>query len=656
MDDPSLNDTPSADRRYRLLVDAITDYAIYMLDTEGRITNWNAGAQRFKGYTAEEVVGSHFSRFYLEEDRATGLPGRALHAAATEGKFEAEGWRVRKNGERFWAHIVIDPIRDAGGELIGYAKITRDLTKRKRAEQELRYSERQFRLLVQGVTDYAIYMLDPGGRVTSWNAGAERIKGYSPEEIIGQHFSRFYLPEEIVEEAPAKALEIARAEGRFASEGWRVRKDGTRFRASVVIDAIYEDDGSLAGFAKITRDVTEREEAQHALELSREVLLQSQKMEAIGQLTGGVAHDFNNLLMAILGSLELLRKRLPDNSQLIRLLDNAVMGAERGAALTQRMLAYARRQELRPERTDINTLVRGMTGLIERSLGPSWTIETRFPLNLSAVITDANHLEMALLNLVVNSCDAMPDGGPITIEARNHQLGHDHPYGLATGAYVCLSVRDQGEGMDVDTLARATEPFFTTKGVGKGTGLGLSMIQGFAKQLGGTFVIDSTLGEGTAAMIWLPAASPCVSASCAAAISAADAQIAPLEIKPMIILAIDDDALVLMNTAALLEDAGHVVIEASSADEALEIFHQRPDIELIVTDHAMPGMTGMQLAQEIRRLRPDFPIILATGYGELPADADEAVLRLGKPFNQADLTRAVADVLVARSDVVPLVV
>ncbi|MBX9698184.1 MAG: PAS domain S-box protein, partial [Acetobacteraceae bacterium] len=313
----------SDDGRYRLLVDAVTDYAIYMLDPDGFVVSWNPGAHRFKGYRAEDIIGQHFSRFYTEEDQARGLPARALTIAAREGKFENEGWSVRQDGSRFWAHAVIDPIRDSDGTLVGYAKITRDLTERRAAEATLRRSEEQFRLLVQGVTDYAIYMLDTEGRVTNWNLGAQRIKGYMPDEIIGQHFSRFYTEEDRERGEPARALAVATHEGKFEKEGWRVRKDGTRFWASVVIDPIREPAGAIIGFAKITRDITKQREAQLALERTREALVQSQKMEAVGRLTGGIAHDFNNLLMAILGSIELVRKRLPEDPRITPLIDNA---------------------------------------------------------------------------------------------------------------------------------------------------------------------------------------------------------------------------------------------------------------------------------------------------------------------------------------------
>ena len=408
----------SDDGRYRLLVEAVTDYAIYMLDPTGIVTSWNPGAQRFKGYLPAEIIGQHFSRFYMEEDQKAGLPARALETARREGKFECEGWRVRKDGTRFWAYVVIDPIRDPSGEIVGFAKITRDLTERREAEQALKASDDQFRLLVQGVTDYAIYLLDKEGRVTNWNPGAQRIKGYLSDEIIGRHFSQFYTDEDRKAGEPQRALETAEREGRFEKEGWRVRKDGSRFWAHVVIDPIRDDRGEILGYAKITRDITERRDAQQKLEKTREALFQSQKMDAIGQLTGGIAHDFNNLLMAVLGSLELMRKRLPDDPKLGALLENAVQGAQRGTTLTQRMLAFARRQELNQESVDIPELVRGMTDLLQRSLGPTVGIETRFPLVLKPIRTDANQLEMALLNLAVNARDAMPDGGQIVIAAR----------------------------------------------------------------------------------------------------------------------------------------------------------------------------------------------------------------------------------------------
>jgi PAS domain S-box-containing protein len=619
---------------YRLLLEGISDYAIYLLTPEGIVSSWNRGAQRFKGYSAEEIIGHHFSEFYTPEDRQTGLPARALQTAAREGKFESEGWRVRKDGKRFWAHVVIDPIRSVSGDLIGYAKITRDLTERRAAEDALRASEQQFQLLVQGVTDYAIYMISPEGKIASWNSGAARIKGYTAEEVLGTHFARFYTAEDQAAREPARALAIAAQEGRFEKEGRRVRKDGTIFWANVVIDALRASDGHLVGFAKITRDVTAQRESRNALETAREALFQTQKMDAIGQLTGGVAHDFNNLLMVIRGSLELLRKRVAHDSRSLHLLENAQLGAMRGIALTQRMLAFARRQELKAVPVDIPSLVSGMADLLTRSIDSEIALELHFPLKLAAVLVDPNQLELALLNLVVNARDAMPEGGTIVISAK--EAGSEDP--KSSARYVCLSVTDTGEGMNAQTLARATEPFFTTKGVGKGTGLGLPMAHGVAEQSGGRLVLKSEQGHGTTAELWLPCAPK----------GAADAELAVPSaprintgIRPRVVLLVDDDSLVLNSAAAMLEDLGHRVFQAASAEQAMGLLAQHPEVDVLVTDHAMPNMTGAALAAKVRQSSVSLPIVLATAYAELPLNFAENVTRLAKPFSQGDLQKAI---------------
>ena len=604
-----------------------------MLDINGIVTSWNAGAERFKGYRAAEILGQHFSRFYREEDRLSGLPQRALATAAGEGRFEGEGWRVRKDGTRFWASVVIDAIRDPQGHVVAFAKITRDLTERRRAEVALRQSEELFRHLVQGVTDYSIYLLDPDGRIGSWNTGAERIKGYRRDEILGQHFSRFYPEEDRDQGRPAMALLTAATDGKFEGEGWRVRKDGTRFWASVVIDALYDDDGRHIGFAKITRDITERRNTQLALEKAREALFHSQKMEALGQLTGGIAHDFNNLLAAILGSLEIARKLVDADSRLARLLENARRGAERGASLTKRMLAFARRQELNLGPVDVAGLLRGMTDLLERSLGPSIVIETRVPADLAPVLADANQLEMAVLNLAVNARDAMADGGSLILSARAEHVAAGHA-ALQPGSYICLSVADNGSGMDEETLTRALEPFFTTKELGKGTGLGLSMVHGLAEQSGGQLVVRSKVGRGTTAEMWLPAA-----ANVAAAAGGPVTGDAGPSTRPLTILAVDDDYLVLTNLTAMLEDLGHTVLEATSGQQALEIFARVPAVEMVIADQAMPRMSGLQLIAAIRAARPGFPVILASGFAELPPGV-ETFPRLVKPFMQYDIVAA----------------
>ena len=358
---------PGSDQLFRVLVEGVTDYAIFLLDIDGRVTTWNAGAERIKGYRAGEIIGSHFSRFYTPEDLAAGVPERALRTASETGRFEIQGWRVRKDGSRFWANVVIDAIRDRNGELIAFAKITRDMSERVGAQAALRESEERFRILVQGVADYAIYMLDPEGRITNWNLGGERIKGYPADEIIGQHFSIFFTPEDSARGEPEREIRTAAREGRFEGEGWRLRKDGTRFWASVVVDRILDQNGKLLGFAKITRDMTEKKKAQEELERARAALAQAQKMEAIGQLTGGVAHDFNNLLTVITNSLDLLVDPARDEAQRRRIIDIAQRAAERGAKLNQQLLAFSRRQPLRPEPHNLNALIGGFEAVLRRA-------------------------------------------------------------------------------------------------------------------------------------------------------------------------------------------------------------------------------------------------------------------------------------------------
>jgi PAS domain S-box-containing protein len=461
------------------------------------------------------------------------------------------------------------------------------------------------------------------------------LKGYEEAEILGQHFSRFYTEEDRAAGLPARALATAAKDGKFEGEGWRVRKDGSRFWANVIIDPIRKSTGELVGYAKIIRDLTERREAQLTLERTREVLSQSQKMEAVGQLTGGIAHDFNNLLTAIIGSLEIARRRATD-APLIRLIDNALRGAERGSSLTQRMLMFARRQELNVEPVDVVALVHGMADLLERSLGPSVTIETHFPLGLPPVNTDANQLETAMLNLAVNARDAMPQGGPVVIAARPEAVSSAQGR-LRPGDYVRLSVTDTGKGMDEETLARAIDPFFTTKEVGKGTGLGLPMVHGMAEHSGGQLVLTSRQGHGTIAEIWLPVAEK----TAKMAEARAPAPIPASEPRRLVVLVADDDPLVLTNIAAMLDDFGHKVFEASSARQALAILRRESDIQLVITDQAMPEMTGLQLIKEVKNSWPDLPVILATGFAELPSGTDPRQVTLAKPFFQHDLARAV---------------
>ena len=634
----------SEERKYRLLIDSIIDYAIYMLDPDGMVSSWNSGAQRFKGYTAEEIIGKHFSSFYLEEDRQAGKPEEGLRRARTEGRFETEGWRVRKDGTRFWASVVIDPVWDDDGSLAGYAKITRDLTAQQQDKDLLRKSEEQFRILVQGVADYAIYMLDTQGMVSSWNSGAHRIKGYTADEIIGRHFSTFYTAEDKANHEPERAMRISMETGRYEKEGWRVRKDGSSFWAHVVLDRILDSDGKHIGFAKITRDITDKREADLALAEAREALFQSQKLEAVGQLTGGVAHDFNNLLMAILSSLELLQSHCQDDPRALRLLGNATAGAQRGAALTQRMLAFARKQELKPTRVDVRELVRDISELLQRSAGPTATIDTLFPLHINDVLVDGNQLELALLNLVMNARDAMPGGGRIIIATRPETIKREpHRTGLPVGHYICLAVTDEGEGMDATTLQRAMEPFFTTKGVGKGTGLGLSMVHGLAEQSGGRLMMHSAPGRGTTAEIWIPMAPLKAGSSMEAEALPSEPAEPVVPFEPLTVMVVDDDPLIVMTMNAVLSHLGHQSLEANSGRSALELLESCGHVDVVITDYAMPGMTGIQFAERVKERWPGLPIILASGFAEVPEDFAQDIFRLPKPYGRADLIRALEE-------------
>jgi len=617
------------EQRLQYLIAGISDYAIYMLDPQGFVASWNAGAQRFKGYVEQEILQQHFSRFYTPEDRASGLPAQALAHALEHGRYESEGWRVRKDGGRFWAHVVIDPIRDKDAVLIGFAKITRDITEKKRGEDLLRDSEQRFRLLVQGVTDYAIYMLTPEGVVSNWNLGAERIKGYSHGDIVGHHFSLFYTDEDRLRGLPARALTTAGDVGRYEAEGWRVRKDGTRFWANVVIDAIRGDDGRLLGYAKITRDLSEKKAAAEALDKAQAALFQAQKIESIGQLTGGIAHDFNNLLSVISSGLELLgMQRNPGGDA--KTLDSMRRAIDRGATLTQQLLAFARQQPLEPETRSVNRIISGFESVLRRAANSSIDFTIKLDPKAPNAVIDAARLESAVLNLVVNARDAMPGGGRIVVETVGRELAPGEHPSLAAGAYVCLSVSDTGTGMTPDTIARAFEPFFTTKEVGKGTGLGLSQVYGFIKQSGGEITIDSTVGEGTSIVIWLPAVT-------------SHAHDVP-EVETETVLIVEDEPDLLDVASSLFLSMGYEVMTAASGSDALVLLASR-DIDILFTDVVMPnGMNGVELAAYTRANHPHVKVLLASGYPQPALKLDRQ--RLGefgfvsKPYRLSDLARS----------------
>ncbi|MEA3083683.1 MAG: hypothetical protein QOC89_1380 [Paraburkholderia sp.] len=611
----------------------IRDYAIFMLDPDGIIKTWNAGAERFKGYAASEIIGQHFSVFYPQSEQIAGRPALALRTALEEGKFEDEGWRVRKDGSQFWASVVINPLRDDSGKLVGFAKITRDITDRKVAQDALWESEQRFSMLVQGVTDYAIFMLSPSGEVTNWNAGAERIKGYSRDEILGKHFSCFYTEEDRAGGLPAQTLAIARTEDRFEREGWRVRKDGTRFWAHVVVDAIRDEAGELVGFAKVIRDVTERKQAAEALERANAALFQAQKMESLGHLTGGVAHDFNNLLAVMSNGLDVLSLRGQDHADL-RMLETMQRAVARGARLTQQLLSFARQQPLKVEKCNVTAVIRGFEAVLRRAADGAIGLEVRPESRLRPVLLDAARFEAALLNLVVNAREAMPDGGTIVISVENVELGEGTVGMLAAGPYVRVSVTDTGSGMSPEVAARAFDPFFTTKEVGKGTGLGLSQVYGFIAQSGGDVLIQSEPGQGTAVSIYLPVAGDPSGDADRLTGPALDT-----------VLLVEDEPDLLEATAELLRSLGYEVLTASNGSEAMDVLSRRDSIGVLFTDVVMPdGIDGIQLARSTRSLHPDIRIVLASGY-PLPAlKAQHGNLSdfafIHKPYRLADLVRA----------------
>jgi len=613
-------------QRFQLLVNAVTDYALYMLEPDGTVASWNPGARRFKGYEADEIIGDNFARFFTPEDRAAGLPQKALEIAAREGRFEAEGIRVRKDGTHFWASAVIDAIRDEGGALLGFAKITRDITDKRDAEQALFASEQRFRLLVQGVRDYAIYMLDPDGNVSNWNAGAEAIKGYRADEIVGRHFSLFYTGEDRAAGEPARALETALGTGKYEKQAWRLRKDGTRFFAHVVIDPIRDDEGRHIGFAKITRDITEQRKAQEELEEARASLFQAQKLQAIGELTGGIAHDFNNLMTVIRGSAELLRRADLSEQRRALYLEAIIDTADRATTLTGHLLAFGRRQPLKPESIDVNLRLDAFAEVVSRTIGSTIGVMLDLGDGIWPVEVDTAQLETAMLNAAINARDAMPRGGTLRIATANVPGDPD---------LVRISFADTGEGIPPEVLERVFDPFFTTKPVGKGTGLGLSQIHGFAAQSGGRAEIESVEGEGTTLHLLLPRARSEASA-------ARTAEAAPPGGGGAIVLLVEDNDQVREFAASLLADLDYRVIAAASAEEGLEALEREP-VDLLYTDVMMPGITGIELARRARQRHPHLSVLLASGYSEeIASGAARAFETLAKPYGARTLAAALA--------------
>jgi PAS domain S-box-containing protein len=613
---------------------------LYLLDRDGRVMGWNEAAERESGRAPDELRGLALAQIFAPD---AGQPRLAacLRNAGREGRCLIRGTFTRKDGTRSAANLTAEQIRTPPGEPDRFAVTIHDSVADRQGIDALAFSERQFRMLVQGVVDYAIYMLDPDGRITNWNLGGERIKGYQAEEVVGQHFSMFYTPEDRASEIPKEALETAAREGRYENEAWRVRKDGTRFWAGVVIDRILDPNGKLIGFAKITRDMTEKKRAEEELEQARAALAQSQKMEAVGQLTGGVAHDFNNLLTVITNGLDLLSGPLRDEAQKRRIIDSAQRAADRGAKLTQQLLAFSRRQPLRPEIHNLNRLIGEFEAVLRRACPEQIEVELELDHRPLAANIDAPQFETALLNLVVNARDAMPRGGTLRISTGLERIGAARAKlmsGIPSGDYVTIGVADTGEGMSPEVQPRVFEPFFTTKDVGKGSGLGLSQVYGFVTQSGGHVGIESKPGAGTTVTFYLPAAQ--LGAESQAAENAEEGEAPTLGR----ILVVEDDPEVLEVTVETLRIMGYEVLTAPDAPSALAVLRRERDIDVLFTDVVMPrGMNGLELAREAARLRPEMRVLLASGYSRAALSSEHGLAGqdefafLAKPYRGSEL-------------------
>lgn len=456
-----------------------------------------------------------------------------------------------------------------------------------------------FRLLVRGVKDYAIFMLSPEGLVNSWNAGAKLIKGYDDDEVIGTHFSRFYTSEDQEKGLPATALATAKSVGVFENEGWRVRKDKSLFWAHVVIDPIIDESGTLIGFAKVTRDITERRKTAEELKNAEAALFQAQKMESIGLLTGGIAHDFNNLLNIVSNCATLLRRSLTDPKDL-RLLEGIDKASSKGTVLIQQLLSFAKQQTFTLEQRNVNHIVSSFETMLRRANNNMVRFDIKLADRLPLVEIDATQLESALLNLVINACDATPPGGNILLSTEVIQLADNQIEKLPAGTYVKISVSDTGHGIPADIINRVVEPFFTTKPLGKGTGLGLSQVYGFAQQTKGGLHITSAQGQ-TVISIILPALEDETNETFSTRTSE----------KALIV---DDQPDVLEIAAEVFKTLGYDVICANSAREALEIIERSGDIDVLFSDVMMPGLNGIELAHKARSVIPNIKVLLASGF------------------------------------------
>jgi PAS domain S-box-containing protein len=619
------------------LLGEISDFAIFALDVDGICTDWTPISSSYKVAPISEVIGFPLEKFYTDEDRESGLYWENLKTAVNEGRLDTVGMRKRWDGSEAWTRISIVKKLGSAGEHVGFVGIVYDETFQYDAARALHVSEEAFQTLVQGLHDHAIFMLSPDGYVTNWNAGAERIIGYSSEEAIGQHMSVFYSEVERERGVPTQILEQARIAGRYIEEGWRVRRDGKRFRAEIHIQAIRDENGEIVGFGKITRDITEQYEARQNLVTAKEALYQSEKLRSLGELTGGIAHDFNNLLTVVRGSAELLKNESLTDESRARHIDAIVETADRASELTGQLLSFARRQPLQPKHVELNSVILDMTELLKRTLGGGISILKTPGPDLWAVRADPTQLENLILNAAINARFAMDGAGTLTLATQN--------VAGPAGDEVCLSISDTGAGIAPEILDHVFEPFFSTKGPGEGTGLGLSQAYGFAAQSGGRLEISSEVGRGTTLSLYLPRAE---------AKADEDRQYrndnAGRDVPPGTrVLLVEDSRTVAVFAQSLLEEMGCDVVHASCGEEALDALDNEPNgFDIIFSDIVMPGLSGLDLAAKVRRQKPLLPILLATGYSEAAARGEGSEFPiLPKPYKRNTLSNKLVETMEA---------
>lgn len=642
----------ASEERARRIVEGVKDYSVFVTDAAGEVMDWTPGAEAIFGWPENEIVGRHADLLFTLEDREAGVPTQELATARATGYAPDERWHLRRDGSTFFANGSVRPLHDAKGQVTGFIKIARDDTERRAVDAALRASEARLRELndtlearvVETTTErnriwsmsrdlFAVMGFD--GHLKAINPAWEATLGFDEATLLARPFpEQVHLDDhasiEAVMEVLLRGESVQRFEDRLqhADGSWRW------------ISWSLVPHGDI--FYAVGRDVTAEKKWDAELAAAQEALRQSQKMESMGQLTGGVAHDFNNLLTPIIGSLDRLVTRGLGNEREQRLMAGALESAERAKVLVQRLLAFARRQPLQPVAVDVKALVEGMAGLLVSTLGPTIDVRVDIEEELPPALADANQLEMALLNLAVNARDAMPDGGQLTIVASRASVrasdGSGPTMALRLGHYVRLSVTDTGSGMDKATLARAIEPFFSTKGIGRGTGLGLSMVHGLAAQLGGALTIKSEPDRGTTVELWLPLSTVSVDEA------EANPPAQPATTSRGRALLVDDEDLVRMSTADMLTDLGFDVIEVGSAEEALGLIRDGQGVDLLVTDHLMPGMNGADLAREVQSLRPGLPVLIVSGYAEVEGIAPD-LPRLVKPFRVAELAEQVATLM-----------